>query len=107
MTGAPDAPTRGGLIPEDGAALTDILDLLRAVTGHDFASYKRTTLERRIERRMGLHHLDEARQYVALLRRDAAEVELLFGELLIGVTGFFRDPEVWEQLRAEVIPALL
>ena len=62
---------------------------------------------RRIERRMGLHQISKIADYVRFLRENPQEVELLFRELLIGVTSFFRDPEAWEQLRAEVFPALL
>ena len=81
--------------------------LLRAQTGHDFSLYKKTTIYRRIERRMGLHQIDKIANYVRFLQENPQEVELLFRELLIGVTSFFRDPEAWEQLKAEVLPALL
>jgi two-component system CheB/CheR fusion protein len=80
---------------------------LRAQTGHDFSLYKNTTIYRRIERRMGLHQIDKIANYVRFLRENPQEVELLFRELLIGVTNFFRDPQSWEQLKREVIPALL
>ncbi len=84
-----------------------VLVLLRAKTGHDFSLYRRTTLRRRIERRMGVHQIGRLAGYVRYLRENPPEVEILFKELLIGVTNFFRDPTAWEKLRDEVMPALL
>jgi two-component system CheB/CheR fusion protein len=81
--------------------------LLRSQTGHDFSSYKRSTVYRRIERRMGLHQLDGIADYVRLLRESTQETQILFHELLIGVTNFFRDPAVWECLRKKVFPKML
>ncbi len=83
------------------------MSLLQRHTGNNFTEYKMSTVLRRIERRMKLHQLDSMEAYVAFLRENAAEVQLLFREMLIGVTSFFRDPAVWEHLRAETIPALL
>jgi two-component system CheB/CheR fusion protein len=91
----------------DQSGLDKVLLLLRAQTGHDFSLYKKSTLYRRIERRMGLHQLPRIADYVRYLRENPHETELLFKELLIGVTRFFRDPAVWEQLKSEVIPALM
>jgi len=95
--------------PEAGAQsqLEKIIILLRSQTGHDFSLYKPNTLYRRIERRMGLHQLPKIGSYVRYLRENPQEVELLFRELLIGVTSFFRDPAAWERLRDEVLPRLL
>jgi two-component system CheB/CheR fusion protein len=84
-----------------------VLILLRAKTGHDFSMYKKNTLDRRIERRMSIHKLDKISSYVRFLQENPQELELLFKELLIGVTSFFRDPEAWDKLRDEIIPALL
>ncbi len=84
-----------------------IVILLRAQTGHDFSLYKKQTVYRRIERRMGIHQIAKIASYVRFLQENPKELELLFKELLIGVTSFFRDPAVWEQLQAEVLPALL
>ncbi len=81
--------------------------LLRAHTGHDFSLHKRNTLYRRIERRMGIHQISKMAAYVRYLQENSQELDLLFKELLIGVTSFFRDPAAWEQLRAQAIPALL
>jgi len=89
------------------SALEKVIILLRSQTGHDFSMYKKTTIYRRIERRMGLHQLDKISGYVRFLRENPQEVEILFRELLIGVTSFFRDPEEWEKLRTDVLPALL
>jgi two-component system CheB/CheR fusion protein len=89
------------------SALEKVVILLRSKTGHDFSLYKKTMIYRRIERRMGLHQIDKIANYVRFLQENPQELELLFRELLIGVTSFFRDPEVWEQLKAEVLSALL
>ena len=92
---------------KDQSSLEKILILLRSVTGQDFSLYKKNTVYRRIERRMGIHQINKIASYVRYLQENPQEVELLFKELMIGVTSFFRDPEVWEQLREEAIPALL
>ena len=84
---------------KDQSALEKVLILLRAQTGHDFSLYKKNTIYRRIERRMGIHQIDRIAAYVRYLQENPQEVELLFKELLIGVTSFFRDPEAWEQLQ--------
>ena len=89
------------------SAFEKIVILLRAQTGHDFSLYKKNTVYRRIERRMGIHQIRRIATYVRFLQENTQELELLFKELLIGVTNFFRDPAMWEQLKAEVIPALL
>ena len=88
-------------------ALDKAVILLRAHTGNDFSLYKRQTLYRRIERRMGIHQINELGTYVRYLQENSQELELLFKELLIGVTSFFRDPTAWEQLRNQAIPSLL
>ncbi|MBP7694782.1 MAG: hypothetical protein KA764_22860, partial [Anaerolineales bacterium] len=88
-------------------ALEKVIILLRAQTGHDFSLYKKTTIQRRIERRMGLHQIDRIATYVRFLQENPQEVELLFRELLIGVTRFFRDPAAWEALQRLALPALL
>ena len=96
--------------PVDEAAqsqLEKIVILLRSQTGHDFSLYKPNTLYRRIERRMGLHQIPKISNYVRYLRENPQEADLLFKELLIGVTNFFRDPAAWAQLRDELLPPLL
>ncbi|CRI64383.1 MCP methyltransferase/methylesterase, CheR/CheB with PAS/PAC sensor [Thiocapsa sp. KS1] len=97
-------PITPSATPED--ALTKICILLRDKTRHDFSQYKETTLRRRIERRMALHRIDRLGDYVGFLRQDPAEIEALFSDLLIGVTSFFRDPDAFAALEAEVIPRL-
>jgi chemotaxis methyl-accepting protein methylase len=92
---------------KDQSALEKVLILLRSKTGHDFSLYKKNTIYRRIERRMGIHQINRIAAYVRYLQENSQEVELLFRELLIGVTSFFRDPAAWEQLQGEAIPALL
>lgn len=84
-----------------------ILALLRARTGHDFSLYKKSSVSRRIERRMGIHQLDKLDAYARYVREHPQELDFLFKELLIGVTSFFRDPAAWEFVKAKVIPALL
>jgi two-component system CheB/CheR fusion protein len=90
---APDANT---------AALQRLLTILRARTGNDFGSYKKSTVQRRIERRMTVHGLRSVLEYAQLLERAPHEVDALFRELLISVTSFFRDPEAYAVLESEL-----
>jgi two-component system, chemotaxis family, CheB/CheR fusion protein len=83
-----------------------IYDLLRRRIGHDFSGYKNSTIGRRIERRMKALQIESVNQYVQTLESQPEEIDRLFKDLLIGVTGFFRDPEAFEALRREVIPRL-
>jgi two-component system CheB/CheR fusion protein len=76
-------------------------------TGHDFSGYKGSTVRRRVERRMAAQRTPSLGEYVELLEERPSEVEALLGDLLIGVTQFFRDPEVFETLGAKVFPGLL
>jgi chemotaxis methyl-accepting protein methylase len=91
----------------DHSSLDKVLILIRAKTGHDFSMYKKNTLYRRIERRMGVHQINKIASYVRYIQENSQEMDLLFKELLIGVTSFFRDEAAWGQLREEVIPGLL
>jgi two-component system CheB/CheR fusion protein len=88
---------------------SDIIDELRRETPHDFRLYKPGTMQRRIERRMGLANirLDAMPKYLALLRKDAGERDLLAADLLINVTTFFRDPKTFDMLASTVIPDLI
>ncbi len=88
-------------------ALEKVILLLRAHTGHDFSLYKTNTFYRRIERRMGIHQIGKIADYVRYLQENSQELDLLFKELLIGVTRFFRDAAVWEELREKILPALI
>ncbi len=116
-------PTEPHAEPSQAAGpdpLEDILELLRARTRHDFTPYKRGTLERRIERRIGMVFIgapsappgkpggkDDLGRYLDKLRGDAGELDLLAKDLLIHVTGFFRDPQAYAALAETVIPGLL
>jgi two-component system CheB/CheR fusion protein len=88
-------------------ALQGIFQLLQQRTRHDFSLYKPSTMHRRIERRMAIHGQASLADYARLLRKNVQEIDLLFNELLIGVTEFFRDAAVWQYLRDSAIPALL
>src|ERR1700733_3918043 len=88
-------------------ALDKAIILLRTHTGHDFSLYKKNTFYRRIERRMGIHQIEKIADYVRYLQENSQELDLLFKELLIGVTSFFRDPACWEELRKKILPALI
>ena len=81
--------------------------LLRAHGGNDFSCYKKSTIDRRIERRMGVHQFNSLARYVRFLQENPQEVELLHKELLIGVTNFFRDPEMFDFLKEKAVPQLL
>ena len=87
--------------------LDKIIILLREQTGHDFSMYKKSTLFRRIERRKGIHKIDKIQNYVRYMQENPKETEILFKELLIGVTCFFRDPEVWKKLGEQILPEVL
>ncbi len=92
---------------EQKSALDRIYILLRARTSQDFSLYKKSTIYRRVERRMGLHKLEKIADYVHYLRENPQEIDLLFKELLIGVTNFFRDPTAWAYLQEHALPQLL
>lgn len=89
--------------------LPEIIDLLRSKTTHDFTLYKRGTLKRRIERRMSLAKIkiDDMGLYLDLLRGDESELRLLAQDLLINVTAFFRDQQVFDMLADKIIPDLV
>lgn len=93
-----------GPVPQ---ALAKIFALLRARTEHDFSLYKKNTICRRIERRMNVHQLDDIDDYVRYLEDSEREADVLFKELLIGVTNFFRDPDAFAVLQNEVVPKML
>jgi two-component system CheB/CheR fusion protein len=101
----PEEKMEEPLIPEK--AFEAILMLVRQRMGVDFTYYKPATLRRRIQRRMLLHKLESLKDYDDYLRSHAAEVKELFNDLLIHVTGFFRDPEVFQTLRKKLFPRLL
>ncbi len=92
---------------KDQSALEKIIILLRTQTGNDFSLYKKNTMYRRIERRMGVHKIEKILSYVRLLQENPKELEILFKELLIGVTSFFRDSTTWEILEKTILPAII
>ena len=84
-----------------------ILAILRSHTNVDLSQYRDATIRRRIQRRMVVHTRHTLADYIKLLEKDSGEVKLLFDDALINVTSFFRDPEMFEALKAEVFPELL
>ncbi len=96
-----------GMAEDPEQSLAAILGLLRQHSRHDLTLYKTSTLKRRIERRMAIHELASFKAYEDFVRHNPQELDLLFKELLIGVTSFFRDPQVWQQLKSAVLPGLL
>jgi len=80
-------------------ALQKIYIILRAQTSHDFSLYKKNTICRRIDRRMNVHRINDINEYVNYLQNSEREVDILFQELLIGVTKFFRDADIYDRLR--------
>lgn len=94
-----------GPLPDD---FEQVLHLLGRTYGVNFRSaYKRGTLARRTERRMALKQTPDWQAYRALLERDPSEVAALYRDVLIGVTGFFRDHEMWDYMSQEILPELL
>ncbi len=103
----PDTRNKPELEGKIKSNIDKIIILIRDQTGHDFSLYKKTTLFRRIERRKGVHEIEKIPYYVRFLQENPQEVEILFKELLIGVTSFFRDGAVWEMLGDNILPGLL
>ena len=89
-----------------GSGINRILMQLRTVTGHDFSQYKKSTINRRIERRMSMHNIDNLEVYARYLKQHTEEIYKLFKELLINVTSFFRDPEAFIALKQDILPLL-
>jgi two-component system CheB/CheR fusion protein len=98
---APRSPDRAT------GGLAEVFARLRERTGVDFSAYKEATIQRRLHRRMTLVKMRSVKEYARFLRREPAELETLYEELLIKVTEFFRDPEIVERLRTTILPALL
>src|SRR3989442_2975046 len=105
---APSSSSRTAeLVPDGDPQLKDILHLLRTANEVDFSDYKPATVKRRILRRMALHKIGELKEYVLFLRHHPSEVEALYEDILINVTSFFRNPDAFEALKAEVFPSIL
>ncbi|MCC6858426.1 MAG: PAS domain-containing protein [Bryobacterales bacterium] len=87
--------------------LNEIFAMLRSAKGVDFAHYKPGTIQRRTLRRMALHKMETPEQYVQYLKGNPRELDLLFQDILINVTGFFREPATFTAVKSLVLPALL
>jgi two-component system, chemotaxis family, CheB/CheR fusion protein len=90
-----------------GSDLEKLLRQLRAATGVDFGFYKPSTLQRRIKRRLVLHHLQNVKEYLRYVEKNPGELGELYRDILIHVTGFFRDNDAFEALKKEVFPNLI
>ena len=91
----------------DDRVLDEIFALVRNALGVDFGEYKAPSLKRRLARRMALLRIERLRDYLALLRDQPEEAVSLYEEVLIHVTSFFRDPDVFESLKSAVFPKIL
>jgi two-component system, chemotaxis family, CheB/CheR fusion protein len=100
-------PARIFDLPDIADFLLEVCGELRMRLGHDFSQYKRSTMLRRVQRRMQVIGATTGEEYLSQLRGKANEADLLFRDLLINVTCFFRDAEAFDVLRREVIPSLL
>ncbi|HKD11271.1 MAG TPA: chemotaxis protein CheB, partial [Thermoanaerobaculia bacterium] len=100
---APEREILGEALPDQAK----IFQMLRSATGVDFSNYRQTTIRRRISRRMALNKIDRLSEYINFLRQNGSEVQKLYDDLLINVTGFFRDPETFQSLKSIVFPSLL
>jgi len=92
--------------PENEVHIQKILMLLRASTGHDFSQYKKNTILRRIERRLAYHQLPSCESYIVYLQENPSELDILFNELLINVTKFFRDKPAFDVLKTNLYDLL-
>ena len=93
---------RIGATGESTEPLQQVFATLRARTGHDFSRYKQTTFRRRLERRMSVNGIDDVAEYARFLRENAPEARALLKDVLISVTGFFRDPEAFADLKEKL-----
>jgi two-component system CheB/CheR fusion protein len=100
--GRPPAPEETG-----ARGMKAVYQMLEEQFGIDFNHYKPSTVTRRIERRLALAHSNDIEQYVARLKGDAKELDILYRDLLIGVTQFFRDEEAFALLEHQILPELL
>ena len=98
---------KDGDVEQDRTELMKILSYVDKNMGLDFREYKRATLARRVARRVQVCKSPSLSEYLEYLKSNKEEVEILYREFLIGVTRFFRDPQVWEVLRNEVFPELV
>jgi two-component system CheB/CheR fusion protein len=103
---AEETTDQAKLIIQNSTSIQKILMLLRSHTGHDFTLYKKSTITRRIDRRIAYHQLPDYLHYVNFLRENPKEIDVLFNELLIGVTKFFRDAPAFESLKNKLADLL-
>ena len=104
----PQLPHDPGQLSETEAEILQrILAQVQARTGHDFSQYKRSTILRRVERRMQLNGFDALEAYLAYLRGNPDEAQAMFNDILIGVTNFFRDSASWKALSQQIIPQII
>jgi two-component system CheB/CheR fusion protein len=101
------APGLPSLAQADGTSMSAIFQLLRVATRVDFTYYRKTTILRRIQRRMVVHKIDKFADYVKYLQANPGEVKSLYQDMLIHVTSFFRDPGMFEALTRIVFPQIL
>jgi len=101
---SPDAPA---LSQPDGGSISMLFQLLRRTTRVDFTHYRKTTILRRIQRRMLVHKIDKFADYVKYLQTNPAGIKALYQDMLIHVTSFFRNPKVFEALKDVVFPRIL
>ena len=92
---------------QERIGINHILLQLRKITGNDFSRYKKSTIGRRIERRMLQHQISDFDTYTRYMKTNSDEAFILFKELLINVTSFFRDAEAFDILKKEILPTLL
>ncbi|PUA18260.1 SAM-dependent methyltransferase [Glaciimonas sp. PCH181] len=100
-------PAPAAITAVTASSISRILQLLQAGTGHDFSLYKVNTIFRRIQRRMTMHSIHDIEVYARYLGEHPPEVQILFKELLINVTRFFRDPDTFSILKKEILAPLL
>jgi two-component system CheB/CheR fusion protein len=91
---------------QNANSIQKILMLLRSHTGHDFSLYKKSTITRRIDRRIAFHQIPDYAAYVNFLRENPQEIDILFNELLIGVTKFFRDAPAYDSVKEKLCKLL-
>ncbi|MCM2328226.1 MAG: PAS domain-containing protein [Lysobacter sp.] len=106
-TGQGFSPPLAGSAVDERASLEAVVALLHEHHRHDLSDYKASTLRRRIQRRMDVHGIATTAAYAAFAKQNPHELDMLFKEVLIGVTSFFRDPAVWQELKDEVMPVLI
>src|SRR5437016_5368278 len=95
------------MAPKAEVTLDGLLDFVKEARGFDFSGYKRSSIQRRVTKRMSEVGVDSYEEYIDYLELHPEELASLFNAILINVTGFFRDPQTWEYMASEVIPYLV